>query len=78
MYYLNAIHGNGAVLARLRGQGERLGFAPASLELLDDLIIENEQCIKQAEIYSSVLAGLMEARGNLLNNTMNGCCASSP
>ncbi len=71
VYYLNAIHGNGAVLARLRGQGERLGFAPASLELLDDLIIENEQCIKQAEIYSSVLAGLMEARGNLLNNTMN-------
>ncbi|UXJ50127.1 magnesium transporter CorA family protein [Pseudomonas citronellolis] len=71
VYYLNAIQSNGTVLGRLRSQGERLGFDPASLALLDDLIIENEQCVKQAEIYSSVLAGLMDARGNLLNTSMN-------
>ncbi|MGC4011269.1 MAG: magnesium transporter CorA family protein [Pseudomonas sp.] len=71
VYYLNAIQSNGAVLARLRSHGERSGFSAANLELLDDLIIENEQCVKQAEIYSSVLAGLMDARGSLLNNTMN-------
>ncbi|UVE18354.1 magnesium transporter CorA family protein [Pseudomonas sp. LS44] len=71
IYYLNAIQSNGAVLGRLRDQGERLKFPPEALALLDDLIIENEQCIRQAEIYASVLSGLMDARGNLLNANMN-------
>ena len=71
IYYLNAIQSNGTVLGRLRDYGERSGFEAATLALLDDLIIENEQCIRQAEIYASVLSGLMGARGNLLNANMN-------
>jgi magnesium transporter len=39
--------------------------------LIDDLIIENNQCYKQAEIYSTVFSGLIDARGNLMNNSMN-------
>ena len=71
IYYLNAINANGAVLARLRGHAERDQFPRAALALLDDLIIENTQCFKQAEIYSNVLSGLMDARGSLVNNNMN-------
>lgn len=41
------------------------------LALIDDMIIENDQCYKQAEIYSTVFAGLMGARGNLVSNSTN-------
>ena len=71
VYYLNAINSNGMVLSRLRGHAERAGFAAADLAFIDDLIIENNQCYKQAEIYSTVFSGLMDARGNLVNNNMN-------
>ena len=39
--------------------------------MLDDIIIEHQQCCRQAQIYSSVLSGLMDARGNIINNNMN-------
>jgi magnesium transporter len=71
VYYLNAINSNGAVLTRLRAHAERAGFAADDLALLDDLLIENNQCFKQAEIYSTVFAGLMDARGSLINNNMS-------
>ena len=71
IHYINAIHSNGAVLSRLRAHGEKRHFNPEVLALIDDLVIENNQCHKQAEIYSTVFAGLMDARGNLANNAMN-------
>jgi len=71
VYYVNAINANSLVLTRLHTHGEKSGFEPQTLELLDDLAIENNQCFKQAEIYSTVFSGLMDARGNLVNNNMN-------
>ncbi|HNX51559.1 MAG TPA: magnesium transporter CorA family protein [Thermoanaerobaculaceae bacterium] len=71
IYYLNAINMNGVVLTRLRGHAERTGFAEGDLAFLDDVVIENNQCYKQAEIYSTVFAGLMDARGSLINNNMS-------
>lgn len=71
IYYINAIHSNGAVLTRLRNHAEKEHFSAEAIALIDDLIIENTQCNKQAEIYSRVFAGLIDARGNLMNNTMN-------
>ncbi|MBA1228825.1 magnesium transporter CorA family protein [Pseudomonas viridiflava] len=71
VYYINAIHSNGTVLARLRNHVQGKEYGSASLALIDDMIIENDQCYKQAEIYSTVFAGLMDARGNLVNNSTN-------
>lgn len=71
VYYANAINGNNAVLTRLRTHAEKANFGEQILDLLDDLIIENNQCFKQAEIYSTVFSGLMDARGTLVNNNMN-------
>jgi len=71
IYYINAIHSNGTVLTRLRNHAQKQQFNAHVLDLIDDLIIENKQCYKQAEIYSTVFAGLMDARGNLVNNNMN-------
>ncbi|MCC6428259.1 MAG: magnesium transporter CorA family protein [Phycisphaerales bacterium] len=71
VYYVNAIEANGGALARLRASAERLGLAAEDTELLDDVMIENTQCARQAAIYSQVLSGLMDARGNIINNNMN-------
>jgi magnesium transporter len=71
IYYINAIHSNGAVLTRLRNHAEKYHFSAEAIGLIDDLIIENNQCYKQAEIYSTVFSGLIDARGNLMNNNMN-------
>jgi len=71
IYYINAIHSNGAVLTRLRNHAEKEHFSAQAIGLIDDLIIENNQCYKQAEIYSTVFSGLIDARGNLMNNSMN-------
>lgn len=71
IYYINAIHSNGAVLTRLRNHAEKELFGAEAIALIDDLIIENNQCSKQAEIYSRVFSGLIDARGNLMNNSMN-------
>ena len=71
VYYIDAIEGNGTVLTRLRSIGGQFGFQARHFEILDDLILENTQAARQASIYSSVLSGLMDARGTIVNNNMN-------
>jgi magnesium transporter len=71
VYYLNAIHSNGTVIEKLKASAAKVGFGPEALEVLDDIIIENNQCARQAEIYSSVLAGLMDARASVVANNLN-------
>ena len=71
VYYLDAIEGNAAALTKLRSIGGQIGFQARHLEMLDDIILENAQAARQASIYSSVLSGLMDARGTIVNNNMN-------
>jgi magnesium transporter len=71
VYYLDAIEGNGAVLSKMRSIAGQRGFQPRHLQLLDDIILENAQAGRQANIFSSVLSGLMDARGTIVNNNMN-------
>ncbi|MHB1319351.1 MAG: CorA family divalent cation transporter, partial [Anaerolineae bacterium] len=71
IHAINAIDGNNRALRRLRLLSERLQISGEELEYLDDVIIDNEQCSRQAEIFSTVLGGLLDARGNIINNNMN-------
>lgn len=71
IYYLDALEGNMAVLLKVQKTSEKAGWSRAELDLLDDVLIEQQQCVRQAQIYSSVLSGLMDARGNIINNNMN-------
>jgi magnesium transporter len=68
---LNAINANGVSLIKLNNNAQKAGYPVDAIELLDDIIIENNQCYKQAEIYSTVYSGLMDARGSLVNNNVN-------
>ncbi len=71
VYYQNAIEANNSALAKLRANGAALGFTAEELALVEDISIEYQQCVRQTQIYSSVLSGLMDARGNIVNNNMN-------
>lgn len=71
VYYQDAIEGNAAVISKLRGVAGQFGFDSRQLELIDDIVLENNQAARQASIFASVLSGLMDARGTIVNNNMN-------
>jgi magnesium transporter len=71
VYYLNAINSNAMVIEKIKNAAAKIGFSQESVELLDDILIENTQCFKQAEIYSNILTGLMDARGTIVGNNLN-------
>jgi magnesium transporter len=71
VYYLNAINANANLLQKLKNYDARIGFTQEEKELLDDLMIENAQCYRQAEIYSNILSGLMDARASIVGNNLN-------
>jgi len=71
VYYLNAINSNARVIEKLRINAPKLGFTEENMEMLDDIIIDNQQCQKQTEIYLNILTGLMDARGSIVGNNLN-------
>lgn len=71
VYYQNSINANEMVINRLRNYAAKIGFSELEQELLDDIRIENAQCYKQAEIYSNILASLMDARASIVSNNLN-------
>lgn len=71
VYYSNAINSNGFVFEKLKNFSGRIGFDEKALEILDDIIVENSQCFRQADIYSNILASLMDARVSVVNNNLN-------
>ena len=71
VYYLSSITSNTALLEKLKLNSTKIGFPTEEIELLDDITIENNQCYKQAEIYSNILAGLMDARVSVVSNNLN-------
>ncbi|HPC83433.1 MAG TPA: magnesium transporter CorA family protein [Thermoanaerobaculaceae bacterium] len=71
VYYLNAINANANVIEKVRAASARLGFTTEDQEALEDLAIENQQCYKQAEIYSNILSSLMDARVSIVNNNIS-------
>jgi len=71
VYYLNSINANGVLIEKLRTNFSKIGFNTEDIELLDDTFIENNQCYKQAEIYSNILSSLMDARASIVSNNLN-------
>lgn len=71
VYFLNAINANGVLVERLRTNSRKINFAHEETDFLDDIIIENNQCYRQAEIYSNILSGLMDARVSIVSNNLN-------
>ena len=71
VYYVASINSNGTVIDKLKMNAGKIGLTTEEGEFLDDIIIENSQCNKQAEIYANILAGLMDARVSIVSNNLN-------
>jgi magnesium transporter len=71
VYYLNGINSNSMVFEKIKLNAAKIHFSVDNLELLDDIVIENNQCKTQADIYNNILTGLMDARGSIVNNNLN-------
>lgn len=71
VYYQNAVNSNGALIEKMRHIAPKFGFTEEELELLDDVLIENNQCYRQAEVYANILASLMDARASIVGNNLN-------
>ena len=71
VYYVNSINSNSVLVERIRNNAGKIGMTLDEIEYLDDLIIDNNQCFRQAEIYSNILASLMDARVSIVSNNLN-------
>jgi magnesium transporter len=71
VYYLNAINSNSMLIEKMKVNAGKIGFSQEAIEFLEDTSIENNQCYRQAEIYSNILAGLMDARVSIVSNNLN-------
>ena len=71
VYYLSATNTNAVVIEKLKNNAAKIGFSQENIEFLDDILIENNQCHGQTEIYSQVLASLMDARASIISNNLN-------
>lgn len=71
VYFLNSITFNAAVFDKLKYNATKIGFTPDNVELLDDIIIENSQCLTLTQTYSNILSSLMDARVSLISNNLN-------
>lgn len=71
VYYQSALQSNQVLLSKLRMHADRIGFSREERELLDDALVENEQCLKLVEMYSYILTGMSDARVSIISNNLN-------
>ena len=71
VYFLNATHSNAALINKLKACAAKIGFTQENIEFLDDISIENTQCLGQTDIFSQVLASMMDARASIISNNLN-------
>ncbi len=71
VFYVYALESNGFALDKLKTISERNLLLNEYISTIEDLVIENTQCSRQAEIYSNILANLMDARVSLVSNNLN-------
>lgn len=74
VYYVNAISANGRAIMRLKTNARNPAIGGLSAEVMediDDLAIDNAQCLDQAKVYAGVFTGLMDARESIVNNNMS-------
>lgn len=71
VYYQSALQSNQLLLVKLRSHAARIGFSPDERDVLDDAIVDNEQCLKLVEMYSYILTGMSDARVSIISNNLN-------
>ena len=71
VYIVNSISSNNTLLERMKSMAEKLGFDSDQAGILEDLIIENQQCNRRAEIHAQILGNLMGTRASIISHNLN-------
>jgi len=71
VYYLNGINYNGVLFDKIKNISKKIGFNETHLDKLDEIIVENAQCYKQAEIYTNIISGIMNTHASIISNNLN-------
>ncbi|MBO5645458.1 MAG: magnesium transporter CorA family protein [Lentisphaeria bacterium] len=69
-YYQSATEANQVLLSRLRSNRSRIGFNEDEEEFLEDIAVENQQCVNISHIYTEVLLRMSDARMAVGNNNL--------
>lgn len=70
VFFTTSLKSNEIVLEKLL-RGKYIRMYEEDQELLEDVIIENKQAIEMANIYSSILNGMMDAFSSVISNNLN-------
>ncbi len=70
VYFTTSLKSNEMVMEKLL-RGKYLKMYEEDQDLLEDVIIENKQAIEMANIFSSILSGMMDAFASVISNNLN-------
>lgn len=70
VFFNTSLKSNEIILERLQ-RSRWLNSDPEAEDMIDDVIIENKQAIEMANIYSSILSGMMDAFASMISNNLN-------
>jgi magnesium transporter len=70
VYFTTSLKSNKIVLEKLL-RLNHIKMYEEDKELLEDVIIETQQAIEMAEIYSTILGGMMNASASVISNNLN-------
>jgi magnesium transporter len=70
VYFNTSLKSNEIILERMQ-RSRWLQNDPEAEDLIEDVIIENKQAIEMANIYSSILSGMMDAFASVISNNLN-------
>lgn len=70
IYFNSSIIANGIVLQNI-SKGKVVELFEEDQELLDDIIIENRQCLEMTSNYSNILSSTLDAYASVISNNLN-------
>lgn len=70
VYFNTSLKSNEIILERMQ-RSRWLQNDPDAEDMIEDVIIENKQAIEMANIYSSILSGMMDAFASIISNNLN-------
>lgn len=70
VFFNTSLKSNEIILERMQ-RSRWLQNDPDGEDMIEDVIIENKQAIEMANIYSSILSGMMDAFASVISNNLN-------
>jgi len=70
VYFNTSLKANDLVMARLQS-GRYIPISEYNEDILEDALIENQQAIEMAKIFSDILSGTMDAYASVISNNLN-------